>query len=105
MPDQPQMSEDYAKGLRWFSRHEFSLIPQWRYRAADKWNASSFYIHWLNVQFWTNIAPQIGVEISIQDHGGFLRFHLPYSHLSFQFLWIPKCLQHVGWLHGTGEDK
>lgn len=104
MSQQEAMSEEYKKGLRWFSRPEFSLIPQWRYRPADKWNASSFYFHWLNVRFWTNIAPQLRIGIGVDDDGGLLRIDLPYSHLAIQFLWFPKSFSQRLWRKGTGHD-
>lgn len=94
------MSEEQVKRLRWFSHENFSLIPYWRYRPANEHGASSFHIQWLCFQFWTNIAPELALQVGISDRHAFVMLTLPYSHLMASIP-FPRYFHHKLWRKGT----
>lgn len=63
---------------RWWNWYRLPLMPQFRYRAPDKWNTASYYFHWLVFRAWTSDAPMLGFSVELTDRSLDIRLNLPY---------------------------
>lgn len=62
----------------WLYDHRFSILPNIRFRAADRWNTWSVNVHWLVFRVWTMDSPEIGAEVTFDGSMLQIRARFPY---------------------------
>lgn len=89
------INPEFAWTLKWWAfGGRFPLIPQWRYKKADRYNTAGFWCHWLGFRLWTMDSPDIGIELNLDDQQVYLRLRLPY----LIFGWFQPLFP-VSWSH------
>ena len=81
------MSELPQREKEWWEQYPYHriwcndlcpLVPRFKYRKGDEWNANGWYLHWLFFHIWTMENFSFGVDADIS----FTNFHvgaiLPY---------------------------
>lgn len=77
--ERPCVNPEYAYELKWYYWPRCSLLPVFKYRPANKHSCADISFTWLVFRAWTNISPQLGVEIML-DESLQIRLNLPYLH-------------------------
>lgn len=72
------VSEEYLHTLKWYYWPRLPILPDWRFRPADKHNEWSLHAHWLIFRFWTLGSPDFGFEVHLDDQQLVIRLRLPY---------------------------
>lgn len=82
---------------RWYNWYRFPLVPQFRYRPADRQNTANFHFHWLVFRAWTSDAPMLGFEIKLNDRDLDIRVDLPYLWTGIFIPIFPDSMSHRFW--------
>lgn len=46
------------------------LVPRFKYRRGDEWNANNWSLHWLFFHIWTLESFSLSVDAAIEPHDG-----------------------------------
>lgn len=93
----PQMSEEYARRMKWYRSYRFPLLPVFTTKAADKHNTADFGFHWLCFRAWSMMSPDIGLEINLSDQDLMLRARIPYLILGIFIPLFPQRWMQKTW--------
>lgn len=81
----------------WYRHPRFPLVPEFRYRAEDKFNISDWCVSWLMFRAWTMMSPELGVEVRIDDQDLVFRLRVPYLFIHVAVPIFPRSLYQRLW--------
>jgi len=81
----------------WYRRDGFPLVPVFWLRHEDENNCKDFGFSWLFFTGWTQMSPDISIEIKLDDIGLNLSISIPYFRLHTVIRLFPKSIHQRSW--------
>lgn len=90
---------EYYPLHKWWCNDACPLVPRFKYRPGDEWNANNWSFHWLIFNIWSLENFAFGFDINLQPDSISVGFILPYLRviIGFHHCW------HWTWLTGLGR--
>jgi len=95
--EQVGMNQERLKYQLWYHWPRCPLVPDIKFRKADKHNTWSFGFHWLIFRCWTMDNPSLGASIELDDMSLQIRLRLPYLITGLFIPVFPWGLEHKLW--------